>query len=115
MRRDQRQGRATHRQPSFCLSGQSTAARKEATWKEDLVEGSSHWVSEDVTSDLLPSSPPAWPSPPLRVAGLGIVGRQHPGAFQSRASRKRWVAWGVPRREEVGLLTWGMGAGFPHQ
>lgn len=89
--------------------------RKKAPWKEELVEGSSHLVSKDVTSDLLPSSPPAWPSPTLRVAGLGIVGWQHPGAFQSWASYKRWVWWGIPRREEVGLLTWGMGAGIPHQ
>lgn len=115
MRRDQRQGRAAHRQPSFCFSGQSTAARKEAPWKEELVEGSSPLVSEDVTSDLLPSSPPAWPSPTLRIVGLGIVGWQHPGAFQSWASRKRWVWWGIPRREKVGFLMWGMGAGIPHQ
>lgn len=50
---------------------QSTAARKEAPWKEELVEGPSHLVREDVTSDLLPSYPPAWPSPLLRVTGLG--------------------------------------------
>lgn len=75
--------------------GNTQAAQLLPLWtvhcSQELVEGSSHLVSEDVTSDLLPSCPPAWPSPPLRVAGLGVVGWQHPGAFQSWASRKRWV------------------------
>lgn len=51
---------------------QSTTARKETPWKEELVEGPGHLVREDVTSDLLPCYPPAWPGPPLRVIGLGI-------------------------------------------
>lgn len=75
-----RAGGAAHRQPCFCLfEGSPPAARKEAPWKEELVEGPSHLVREEVISDpfLFPSA--ALPGPPLWVTLPDIVGQRHPG------------------------------------